>query len=146
MRSTLFCAALFLSLAGCASSPESAEPVNVSAAAADRAPPIGKWRLTAFTDSDAAPAATVTLVVQADGKIAGSGGCNSYFGSWALGEEQDTLGPVGATRRLCQAETMAVESKYFDALSRVGGWRATDAGIVLTDSAGEALMTFRAQD
>ena len=118
MRSVLFCAALLVLSTACASGLEPAPPGAVNSAGANLAPPVGTWRLTAFSDVDAAPAAEVTLVVQADGKIAGSGGCNGYFGSWALGKGQDTIGPVGATRRMCQAEVMDVESKYFDALSR----------------------------
>ena len=147
MRSLLLsCAALVLMTAACATTHDPAPQGTVSAAGTNLAPPVGKWRLAAFGDSDAVVAADVSLVVQEDGKLAGSGGCNSYFGTWTLGDGQDTLGPVGATRRLCQGEVMAVETRYFEVLSHVGGWRATDGGIVLTDTSGTAVLSFRAQD
>ena len=74
MRSLLVCAALLLLSTACAHTHDVdvAPTGTVSDAGANLAPPVGKWRLVAFADVDAAPAAEVTLVVQDDGKIAQS--------------------------------------------------------------------------
>ncbi len=145
MRTLLLCFVALLLTAGCVGTSSSATSDAVNAAGARVAPPVGKWLLTAFGDRDGAVPGEVTLNVEDDGAIAGSGGCNGYFGRWSLGEAQSTLGPVGATRRMCAPEVMDVEMRYFEALSRVAGWRATDAGIVLTDASGDPLLAFRAR-
>lgn len=145
MRALLLCLTLFLTTA-CASGGGVATAGAVNAAGARIAPPIGSWRLAAFADRDGVVAPEVTLVVQADGKVGGSGGCNGYFSRWTLGDGQSTLGPVGATRRMCQDEVMEVEGRYFDALSRVAGWRPTDGGITLFDADDAPLLVFRPQD
>lgn len=143
MRAALLALSLLVLSAGCASTDPVAPGDAVNAAGARIAPPVGSWRLVGFADSDAAVKPEVTLVVEPDGKIAGSGGCNGYFGRWTLGAGQDTLGPVGATRRMCEPEVMDVEDRYFAALARVGGWRPTDAGMVLTGPDGGPLLSFR---
>jgi heat shock protein HslJ len=142
MRIALLCIAALCLAPSCAST--SVAPAGaVSASGAKIDPPVGKWRLRAFAGGDGAVAPEVTLIVQEDGRLAGNGGCNSYFGMWTLGAGQDTLGPVGATRRMCQPEVMEIENRYFAALSRVGGWLPTDTGLLLTDAAGDPLLTFQ---
>lgn len=118
----------------------------VHAASSDKirlTPPVGDWSLVSIAGSDDTMAPNVTLILQDDGAISGSGGCNGYFGSWSLEEGQRVIGPIGATRRMCEPDVMGVEMRYFDALSRVGGWLPMDGGIKLANEAGKTLLTFR---
>jgi len=119
----------------CAACPSSPATVPV-----ETAPPQGRWVLLAFADEPPLLLPPVTLEVDADGALRGSGGCNAYFGRWEVGDGGSRIGPLGATRRLCPAPEMAVEARYLAALGRVAGWRGTPAGIDLVDSAGGTLL------
>ena len=99
--------------------------------------PVGTWTL-----ASSASGGRVTFVVKESGEFSGSGPCNNYFGRWSLGAAQDTLGPVGATRKMCAPEAMDAEQAFFNALGTVAGWRATDGGIALVDPSGAVVLAF----
>ncbi len=100
-------------------------------------PPVGAWHLAPNTvDGE------VTFVVQENGEFSGAGPCNNYFGKWSLGPAQNTIGPVGATRKMCAPEAMDAEQHYFAALGKVAGKRVTDGGLSLVDAQGETLLSF----
>ncbi|MBW2243304.1 MAG: META domain-containing protein [Deltaproteobacteria bacterium] len=145
MRNTALCLALWVLPIACAGGPSGIAGETVSSGTTRLAPPVGSWQLVSFARSNDAVAPEVTLILQQDGSIAGSGGCNGYFATWSLGQGQSSLGPIGATRRMCEPDIMDVEMRYFDALSKVAGWLPADAGILLVDEAGDALLRFRSQ-
>ena len=60
----------------------------------------------------------------AERRVAGSAGCNRYFGGLVKGPDGGAfeLGPVGATRRLCPAPQMALEDRFLPALGEVRRW------------------------
>lgn len=84
-----------------------------------------EWVLTEFAwDEPALAEPEVTLVFE-EGRVAGSAGCNGYFG----GIEEDTdmpgrvsLGHLGATRKMCPEEIMAVEGRFLRQLSGVSSY------------------------
>jgi heat shock protein HslJ len=82
-----------------------------------------EWVLTRFNWNDPAPAEPEVTLTFAEGKAAGSGGCNRYFGGveeTAPGEI--SFGQIGATRMICSDEVMALESRYHKALEGVTGY------------------------
>jgi heat shock protein HslJ len=141
----LSCLSLFTSVVVLMAACSTVEPMFERGAPRRAAPPAGPWVLTAFQDHDAQPTVTITLTVDDDQRLSGDAGCNQWFVTWALSEDTGKLGPVGATRRSCPPEIMKVETRFLATLARVGGWRMTDKGLVLTNPAGQGLLTFRQQ-
>ncbi len=82
------------------------------------------WKLVNFeTDRDVIPAlveAPATLEFSSDGRISGRSGCNRYFASYSLSNDQFSIGPLGATRMMCSPAQMAQETRYFQALGTAG--------------------------
>lgn len=62
----------------------------------------------------------LTLVFDGAGRVAGSGGCNSYTGTFVIGGEGATFGPAAATMKACSEALMAQERRFFQTLSGIG--------------------------
>ncbi len=69
----------------------------------------------------------VFIVFSADGKITGSGGCNSYFGGWGhlegAAEDAVRIWHTGSTRMACPEPVMTLEYRFMEELSRVTKYR-----------------------
>jgi heat shock protein HslJ len=80
------------------------------------------WVLSRFTFDEDAPARPVMTLSFADGQVRGTAGCNGYFAGFTdtagAAAGSVTLGPVGATRKMCPEPDMAVEDRY---LRQLGG-------------------------
>jgi heat shock protein HslJ len=61
------------------------------------------------------PAQLPTIEFATDGKIGGSGGCNSYFGSYTVNGDEVSFGAIGSTKMAC-SEGMDQEGQFFAAL------------------------------
>lgn len=85
---------------------------------------------------------TATVVFGADGRVNGSTGCNSFFGTYTLAPTGAlALSQVGSTRMACAGPEMAVEARVLDALNRAD--RAVVQGGRLVLMAGtESLAAF----
>lgn len=92
--------------------------------------------------SDATVSA-ITANFGADGRLTGSGGCNTYNASYrTVGQRIIRIGAVASTMMACDPAVMATEHNYFTALSR--STRFTREGSVLTlrDAKGATQATF----
>lgn len=82
------------------------------------------WKLVEYGPADAPIAVLanpqVTATFEAGGRLGGSGGCNSYGGTWTLDGQTLTLGEVASTLMAC-ADNVAMqqETAYFTALRSV---------------------------
>jgi heat shock protein HslJ len=81
----------------------------------------------------------------ADHRAAGSGGCNTFTGSYSLKPPMLTLDSMAATRRAC-VKGMDTESAYLEALARVRIFSVAGDALTLSDDSGKALATFVAVD
>jgi heat shock protein HslJ len=74
---------------------------------------VGTWKLTAYGPADSPTPAVAdvdaTLTFDADGKVGGSGGCNSLGGDYTVEGEQITFGPIISTMMACADPIMAQE-------------------------------------
>lgn len=85
----------------------------------------------------------VTAEFGADGTISGSGGCNTYSGTYSTTDpDQLTIGPVAATEMACPEPAMEIEQMYFAALGKVATYRIEGTTLTLRDSAGATQATF----
>jgi heat shock protein HslJ len=95
--------------------------VKVSAADLDGT----RWTLLELNEGQPAPADAGVTLSFGDGQISGSGGCNSYTGSFSLGEANPfvmTTGPIAATQKSCPDPILEQETAYFTALGEVTQW------------------------
>ncbi|PJG59962.1 META domain-containing protein [Aeromonas cavernicola] len=87
---------------------------------------------------------TFTLQVT-DGKVAGKGGCNRYFGKLSQqGEGLLKVSSIGVTRMMCMGALAAEESAYLQKLEQVSAFKVSGQQLVLSDANNVALLTFNA--
>lgn len=136
--------------AACATGPETVEVTMgqdvLDGCGGDVAgPPVGvEWVVEDIGGAGLIDSSRVTLVFGADGRVAGSGGCNRWFGGYAGTGAALTIGDIGATRMACPPALMMQEQRFFEALSRVAGFAIDDTGALrLTDAAGGVLILAR---
>ena len=79
------------------------------------------------------------IVFQSGGKLAGSGGCNRFFGSYEQTEKELTFSLLGATRMACPPEVMKIEQHLFDLLGSVRQAKVEGSILLLFDGAGREL-------
>lgn len=105
------------------------------------------WVLEQFGSEDSLtavlPDSTITLNFTEEG-IAGSAGCNNYFGEATQAGDSLTFGVIGSTRRACLEEAvMAQENDYLAALATVSGFMLEDEQLTLHYEDG--ILVFTAQ-
>lgn len=101
------------------------------------------WMLTGGIDvpgwQQATPSATF-----ADGKMAGSSGCNRYSAPAKFDGTSLTLGAAVTTKMACGSPGGDVETAFHSALQRVAHWRMAGRDLVLLDADERELLRFRA--
>lgn len=128
------------------------------------APESADWRLTAYLDPEGNPIedgtqegtedgevvelTPVPLGIQPtlrleDGLASGTGGCNTFSGTYALDGTSLTLADVLSTLVACTDEdTQDVEDAYLGSLPNVRGWLISGGLLQLTDESGATILTF----
>ena len=116
---------LAVAIAGCTTQPPAEQPTPtptqvytpesttvVTATTPAPVPLVGTtWYLVSFNNGvieaeNVIPGTGITAVFGADGNLAGSGGCNQYFATYALGEGNAIgIGTPGSTLMICQSPT-----------------------------------------
>ncbi len=107
------------------------------------------WQATGINNGKEAVVGTsatagVTAIFGEDGQLTGSGGCNSYSGTYTTaGTDQITIGPIAATAKACEdAEVTQVEQEYFAALAAVTTYQVDGDTLTLRDASGATQATF----
>ncbi len=101
--------------------PAGGELVRISAADLDGT----SWTLLELDHDQAALAGTEVTLTFGDGQVSGSGGCNSYSGSFSQGDDNPlvmSIGPLTATDKSCPEPAGSQESAYLAALGNVARW------------------------
>ena len=95
-----------LALSACAMAPEAAPKLDGT-----------QWTLQGADKGDLATASgrAVTIAFTGD-RVSGNSGCNEYSAAYSVQGDVLTIGPVGATKRGCADEPMAVERAWFATL------------------------------
>lgn len=105
------------------------------------------WQLESFSSNDAVMslyAGTEITATLEDGKVAGSAGCNNYFGSYTLTGEAVQFSALGSTKMACEEEVMKQESRFLEALQGATGF--VIEGQTLTLSGGAETLIFTASE
>ncbi len=104
----------------------------------------GEWRVEDIGGRGVIDTARTTIAFDEQGRITGSGGCNSYSGSYELAGDVLTFGPVAATRKACVPAVSDQEHKFFTFLNAPLTVTLTETGaLVLTDPQGRSLTARR---
>lgn len=74
------------------------------------------WVLEEIGGAEVIDDTQATLEFPEEGKTAGRGSCNHFFGSVTVADSTIGFGPLGATRMACAEAVMAQESRYLKAL------------------------------
>ena len=78
-----------------------------------------------------------------DGQIAGTAGCNNYFGTYELDGNSLTIGPSGSTMMFCAPEeVMLQETAYLAILSSVTSYETVGNQLHLLNGAGDTVLLF----
>ena len=78
-----------------------------------------------------------------ENKVNGYGGCNSFFGTYALDADSLTFGPLAATRKYC-ADSMDQESQFFKLLSEVVSYAINGQVLHLNSDKGKSSLKLEA--
>ncbi|HJK77776.1 MAG TPA: META domain-containing protein [Methanocorpusculum sp.] len=95
---------------------------------------VNEWVLEGNSD--------VTLNLTADGSFNGQAPVNLYFGSYTETADGLTFSAVGSTMMAGPEDAMNAESKFYEALGTVAGYKVVDGKLILTDAAGNTVLTF----
>lgn len=106
-----------------------------------------QWNLLLFgpsgSESPVLEGSAVTLSFS-DGKIGGSGGCNTYGGDYKEDADRISFSGINSTLMACVDEQMMQqEQQYFQSLNNVGKFEVNEDHLYLYDTDGELLLTFR---
>jgi putative lipoprotein len=122
-------------------------PANSPPAIAEPAqsPLIGtSWLAEDIGDRGVIDNAQTTITFDGGGGVAGSGGCNRYFGPVTIEGSTISFGDLGATSMACVPALMDQEQKFFDALAASRSYRFDDPGnkLVFLGEDGTTLVRF----
>jgi heat shock protein HslJ len=85
----------------------------------------------------------ITLQFAADGSVSGSDGCNRFGGAYTVGaggQMTITLGP--STLIACEQAISDLAQEYTQALGKVASYSTSAGSLQLSDSAGQAALTY----
>ncbi|MGB5716688.1 MAG: META domain-containing protein [Gammaproteobacteria bacterium] len=113
-------------------------------------PEAPDWQLNRYRDASGQmlpvlPDTKVTARFR-DGELGGGAGCNRYFGSYALGTD-DQLSfstPVGTTMMACVPPVSEQERQYLNDLSAVVAFQLEDGSLRLLDKDRKAILEYTA--
>lgn len=104
------------------------------------------WKLTGYPEGEdvaAVPFGISATLRLDDGRASGSGGCNTFSGSYRLDGPGLALDDgLATTLKICGGDVQAVEDAYLAALPEVRSWFLGDGALELRDAVGDTLLTF----
>lgn len=101
-----------------------------------------EWRPTQIGELAAPDDAGLYVRFEGDGKLAGHGGCNGFFGSYELQGGKIAIGPLGATQMACEQAVMDREARFLSALGAVATFERDGTSLTLRDENGTPLVVF----
>jgi putative lipoprotein len=100
------------------------------------------WKATIIGETPVPPGVDISLLIEADLRAGGVGGCNSYFSQATLTKDSFTLGELARTQRSCGYDRNMLEQGFFDVLRSAASWSVDGETLTLLDAAGKPTLTF----
>jgi heat shock protein HslJ len=111
--------------------------------------PFKKWVLMSYRDREGRMSLTIAgstpdLLFFAEGRIAGSGGCNRLMASCSFVGKKVRIGPVASTLMYCgdPPQLMDQEADYFKCLSSADSYAVEGKTLLMYDEGGRPLLKF----
>ncbi len=117
----------------------SAEPVPTED---DLAILSATWQATMIGETPVPPGIDISLLIEADMRAGGVGGCNSYFSQATLTNDSFSLGELARTQRSCGYDRNMLEQSFFEALRASTSWTVDGETLILLDVTGKPTVTF----
>lgn len=107
------------------------------------------WDLIAYNNGTGGFQSTVinvpvTAIFEEDGTLSGTGGCNSYTGSWETDENSIEIGPLASTAMACaETDVMDQETRYLAVLQEADTYRVDATTLEMFDAEGTRLVQYQ---
>jgi putative lipoprotein len=102
------------------------------------------WQARSIAGQTVADDVRSTIVLEADNRVAGFGGCNSFFGSWAVEDDAIVFGHLGATMMMCPPEIMEQETGFLEALNTAERFEIISGELVIHSAGADQPTVFEA--
>jgi heat shock protein HslJ len=103
------------------------------------------WQLTATTPLGTDLGQVTVTALFDQGVVRGEGGCNTYNGPYTVSGSKLTIGPnLATTQKACPAAPTAIETAYLGRLVKVASYSVAGDTLTLSDSGGQALLSYQA--
>jgi heat shock protein HslJ len=126
--------------AACAAPPGAGSPVSFAAV---------EWVLVEISGNAVATGGPVVTFEYdpVEARVAGSAGCNRYFGGVLDGPSGGALrlGPIGATRKMCPPPQMDLESLFLTQLASTASWERMGSRLRLLGPSGSLRFEARGE-
>ena len=104
------------------------------------------WVLTGLMGKPPVDGTGISAEFTADGKVAGSAGCNRYSGTYTISGSTITFSsPMASTMMMCEQAVMDQESAYLKALGEAKTFAVKGDQLTLTGGDGTTLVVYKAQ-
>ena len=104
----------------------------------------GEWNVEDINNGGVIDNSHATLSFSDDGRLAGTGSCNSYSAPYTLGGEGLSIGPSVATRKACAPALMNQEQAFFDSLAKTERFEIDETGaLILAGAEGARILARR---
>ena len=97
------------------------------------------WQLNAMTGYSETLLSNLSLQFLPNGRLAGSDGCNRFFGHYSVDGEMPRLNVNGMTKRMCRDDINDVAQKFTQLLNNTAKIAIKENGIVLRVNSGQQL-------
>jgi heat shock protein HslJ len=99
---------------------------------------INEWTVIKIKGLEQLSASPTMIFEKEDARVAGFAGCNNYFSTYTVSGNTLSLGPAGATRKLCP--DMSVEDVFFKNLPHIARFEIVKKELYLYDQKDELLI------
>jgi heat shock protein HslJ len=100
-----------------------------------------EWRPSFMSAAELPAGVKIEVEFKPDGRIAGSGGCNRFFGGYTVSGNRIKIGPLASTRKGCPG-LIKLEAMFFATLQAASSFEQTDTTLILFDASGAKLAQF----
>lgn len=104
------------------------------------------WILAEYATADGSLTETLATTeidaTFAEGEVVGTGGCNSYRGTYEVDGDSLSFSPLASTMMACEQSIMDQETAFHAAMNAVVTYEIDNDSLVLKNEAGDTVLVF----
>jgi heat shock protein HslJ len=116
--------------------------LGIGATAADKGLAGTSWQLLQLGPNGALSENLPTLTFSSDGKVSGSGGCNTFSGTATISGMEIKFGALAATKKACSEEVNQQETAYLKALEQAQTYEMRATSLLINTKAFNEPLSF----